>query len=238
MKNRRTPSLNVGSMADIAFLLLIFFLVSTTIESDEGITQHLPKWDADRNSPTPRQLVLDIKINGSNELLVNDERTDIAGIIASTNSFYTNSGVFENKPVNSDFPIRKWVDKNRCLQMLRNRDSEPLSSSKVEYWNDLSLACEELGAFKAFPDRAVIHISYSADTEYSRFIEVRNAVEMAMNKLRDQLAMKQAGKKFNDLNNRNEKERKLKKAIMVVYPQSISDELLTNKKVPQNGTFV
>ena len=228
----------MGSMADIAFLLLIFFLVSTTIESDEGITQNLPRWDAENNTPTPKQLVLDIKINGVNELLVNGERTDISGIISSTTTFYTNSGVFENTEIDLDYPIRKWVDQERCSKMLNDQIDKPLSTGKLEYWKDLTLACQQLGAFKAFPDRAVIHISYSTDTEYSRFIEVRNAVEVAMNQLRDQLAMEHAGKSFEDLNDQSDKERKLKKAIMVVYPQSISDDLLANKKAPKNGAFI
>ena len=42
MARREVPEINAGSMADIAFLLLIFWLVTTTIDSDEGVKRQLP----------------------------------------------------------------------------------------------------------------------------------------------------------------------------------------------------
>ena len=45
MAKRSAPEVNAGSMADIAFLLLIFFLVTTTIETDSGINRKLPPMD-------------------------------------------------------------------------------------------------------------------------------------------------------------------------------------------------
>ena len=41
-RNRETPEVNAGSMADIAFLLIIFFIITATINSDEGISRKLP----------------------------------------------------------------------------------------------------------------------------------------------------------------------------------------------------
>ena len=45
MSRRSSQEVNAGSMADIAFLLLIFFLVTTTIETDSGINRKLPPID-------------------------------------------------------------------------------------------------------------------------------------------------------------------------------------------------
>ena len=50
-KNRMNNEINAGSMADIAFLLLIFFLVTTTIGVDQGINRLLPRYE--ENPPVP-----------------------------------------------------------------------------------------------------------------------------------------------------------------------------------------
>ncbi len=67
------PKVNAGSMADIAFLLLIFFLVTTTISADKGINRKLPEIcppGVDCNTPIKERNILRISINGNDELFV------------------------------------------------------------------------------------------------------------------------------------------------------------------------
>jgi biopolymer transport protein ExbD len=77
------PEVNAGSMADIAFLLLIFFLVTATISSDEGINRKLPN-DANTSTTLHERNILRIMINNDDEIMVNqniikiDELKDIA----------------------------------------------------------------------------------------------------------------------------------------------------------------
>ena len=66
---RETPEVNGGSLADIAFLLLIFFLVTTTMDIDTGITMLLPP------EPEPGQET-DIQVNKRNVLVVLLNRSD------------------------------------------------------------------------------------------------------------------------------------------------------------------
>ncbi len=72
MAKRAIPEINAGSMADIAFLLLIFFLVTTTMDVDTGITRKLPPPALDDvdNVPVKDRNVLKVLINSQDRLLI------------------------------------------------------------------------------------------------------------------------------------------------------------------------
>ncbi len=71
---RERPAINAGSMADIAFLLLIFFLVTTTILSDKGILVKLPPWAPDQPTAEVRKRnLLPVAINSLDQLFVRGE---------------------------------------------------------------------------------------------------------------------------------------------------------------------
>lgn len=70
MASRKTPEVNAGSTADIAFLLLIFFLVTTTMDVDKGISRRLPPM------PDENQKVEDQKINKRNIVIVRINQSD------------------------------------------------------------------------------------------------------------------------------------------------------------------
>lgn len=78
-KTKGAKEIDASSMADIAFLLLIFFLVTTTIDQDKGIIHKLPAWtdippdDARINERD----VLEILVNANNQLLVEQEYIEI-----------------------------------------------------------------------------------------------------------------------------------------------------------------
>ena len=94
MARRSAPEVNAGSMADIAFLLLIFFLVTTTIETDRGISRKLPPIQ-DENVKPPiikEKNIFTVIVNRQNELLVEDKPMNIKDLRAAAIKFLDNGG--------------------------------------------------------------------------------------------------------------------------------------------------
>jgi len=93
MARRSSPEVNAGSMADIAFLLLIFFLVTTTIETDSGISRKLPPIEEDQEDVVIKQRnIFTVLLNGKDQILVEDELMDLVDIRAAAIEFLDNGG--------------------------------------------------------------------------------------------------------------------------------------------------
>ena len=93
MAKRSAPEVNAGSMADIAFLLLIFFLVTTTIEKDSGLNRKLPPMEEDVDPPIIKQRnIFTVLLNGKDQLLVEEELMEIKDLRAAAIEFLDNNG--------------------------------------------------------------------------------------------------------------------------------------------------
>lgn len=99
MSKRRVPEVNAGSMADIAFLLLIFFLVTTTIDKDKGIARLLPPNEVIDIVTVKEKNILPIFINDQEEYLVNETVTPINEISEIALNFIDNGGA----PIDHEF---------------------------------------------------------------------------------------------------------------------------------------
>jgi len=98
MARRSAPEVNAGSMADIAFLLLIFFLVTTTMEKDKGIARQLPPIQ-DKSVVPPkikkRNLFI-VLVNKNDQLLVNDNPMELKDLREKAIEFLDNGGASSN----------------------------------------------------------------------------------------------------------------------------------------------
>ena len=97
---RKAPEINAGSMADIAFLLLIFFLVTTTMDVDTGITRKLPPpvEDKEQEIDVKERNVLKVLVNSRDRLMVNGKFLDITMLKEAAKDFMA------IHPDNPDYP--------------------------------------------------------------------------------------------------------------------------------------
>jgi biopolymer transport protein ExbD len=89
----RTTELNTSSVADIAFLLLSFFLMTTVISNEKGLSLILPEWrEAEPEHYVHERNIFKIQINSQNELLVEGERTStFSGLRKDVRKFVLNN---------------------------------------------------------------------------------------------------------------------------------------------------
>lgn len=99
MARRATPEVNAGSMADIAFLLLIFFLVTTTIEKDKGIARQLPPpVEQEQDVIIKQKNLFIVNVNKNDQLLVEEELADLKDLRQLAIDFLDNGGAPAGTP--------------------------------------------------------------------------------------------------------------------------------------------
>ncbi|WP_196895900.1 ExbD/TolR family protein [Aureivirga marina] len=202
MARRENAEINAGSMADIAFLLLIFFLVTTTMDVDSGISRKLPEPQPE-NAPEPPKLkqknIFEVNINRNNDLLVEGEHMNLKDLQQAAIEFIDNGGGIGN-PVDG----KEGQPCDYC-----NGARSPESSDH--------------------PNKAVISIQSDRGTDYGMFVSVQNELGAAYTVLRDRLGEKLYNRSYSDLvkdlsNNKGNEDLKAKVDFLKkAYPQIISE---------------
>ncbi len=171
MARRENAEINAGSMADIAFLLLIFFLVTTTMDVDSGISRKLPEKSEDTPEVTIKEKnVLDITVNRTNQILI--EGTDfvqVADIKEIAMAFIDNGG-----GVSAPKDDQPGVPCDYCQGA-----KDPASSDH--------------------PSKAIISLQSDRGTTYGMYVSIQNEIESAYNELRNKLALQKYDRTYNDL---------------------------------------
>ena len=147
---RKTPGINGSSSADIAFMLLIFFLITTSMDTDKGLARRLPppvpkdqkKQDVDINK---RNLLI-VLINSNNEILCGDQFVDIKQLKDKVKEFIDNPYNDANKPekVEEDVPFfgKMMTAKKHVISLQNDRGTEYQAYISVQ--NELAKAYNEL----------------------------------------------------------------------------------------------
>lgn len=193
-KKRELQEINAGSMADIAFLLLVFFLVTTTMDTSWGLARKLPPpilEDQPDPPPIKDRNVFVVLANANDQLLVEGDLMEIGELRAAAKEFIANPSRKE------DLPEFKEVD-------------VPL-----------------LG--RTMVSKQVISLQNDNGTSYDLYIQVQNELAAAYTELRNELAQREFGMSYNEIEEQakseegSEKYKEMVDAIRDVYPQRISE---------------
>ncbi|QHI38090.1 hypothetical protein IMCC3317_34760 [Kordia antarctica] len=158
MGRRNIPEVNAGSMADIAFLLLIFFLVTTTFEVDAGINRKLPPMPPPGVIPPiiKQKNLFTVQVNKNNDLLVEEVPMELKDLREATIKFLDNGGGTnengepcnyckgERKDDSSDHP-------NKAIISVKN-------DRETEYKTFISVQNELVGAYNFLRNRESMKI--------------------------------------------------------------------------------
>ncbi len=166
---RQIKEINASSMADIAFLLLIFFLVATTMNVDTGISRILPAIPPPdqkaQDMDVKERNLLNVFVNTYDQILVARQPVDITQLKDKVKEFILNPDNSENLPDRKDTEIdmpdgSKWV--------------YPVSEGIVSLTSDRG-------------------------TGLDMYVQVQNELSRAFNEVRDMVAMQKYKRKFMEL---------------------------------------
>jgi biopolymer transport protein ExbD len=182
---RKCPDINSSSTADIAFLLLIFFLITTSMDTDRGLARRLPpppenEQQQNNEDKVKQRNVLQVFLNMYDQLMVNGEVINVSQLRDKAKEFICNKANAENLP--------------------------ELVNKEVEFFGTVQVT-----------EKHVISLQNDRSSSYQAYIDVQNELVAAYNELRDELATEKWGKKYEELDEDQQK------AIREIYPQKISE---------------
>lgn len=210
-KKRKLEEINASSMADIAFLLLVFFLVTTTMDTDWGVVRKLPP-PLDINDPDPPKFkernIFTVLVNTNDQLLVEGEWGDIATLRARAKEFIANPARKDNLPELVEVSV------GICQQEMAQAQAAG-NAEEYKKWEKKLETAKVLGSYSE--SKQVISLQNDRGTSYEMYVKVQNELAAAYRELRDELGQKKFGVGLDNLTNEQYE------AVKNVYPQRISE---------------
>jgi len=194
-KIRKVPDVNSSSMADIAFLLLIFFLVTSSMDTDSGLARRLPPPPQDEEQlsemKVQRRNLMMVLVNSMDQTMVGDEQYE------NLNQLQGKTGKQSLKDKVKEFVINP--NNSDDLPELFEEDFGP-----------------PVGKLRVTKDH-VVSLLNDNTTSYKAYLSVQNELVKAYNELREEAARRYYNKPYEELLI-DEKD-----LINKVYPQRISE---------------
>jgi len=146
---KKPPVLNAVQTADMAFILLCFFMMVTTMGSEFALIRQLPPWippDQKGEDKINQRNVLVVAINQHNNLLVNNEYMDMADLRARTKEFFNLSSVGDKFPEKEtvELPLLGPININKGAIVSLQNDRSTSYRTYIQAQNELAAAINEL----------------------------------------------------------------------------------------------
>lgn len=202
MAKREISEINAGSMADIAFLLLIFFLVTTTMDTDTGLIRRLPPPPEDipeDNDKIKQRNIFEILVNANDQLLVEGEYIQVTELREKAKEFIKSSPSFPNVG-----------DKTNAA----NPNMPEFKQEEIPVLGNMLIS------------KQIISLQNDNGTSYEMYIKVQNELVGAYNELRNEFAQNKFGKSYEELVQQSGSSDAIKekmRAVKKVFPQRISE---------------
>lgn len=166
-KPRQATEINASSMADIAFLLLIFFLVTTTIASDRGLSIRLPpKTEEEIDIKIKEKNIFKVFLNSNNQLLVEEQLMQPNEVKEAAKKFIMNNG---QDPESSESPEKAVIS----LKTDRGTDY----AIYIEVMDELKAAYNELRAeYMGLTITQYLRLENDPNAEHSKYDEAKKAI--------------------------------------------------------------
>ena len=201
MAKRELQEINAGSMADIAFLLLIFFLVATTMDVDTGLTRLLPAIPEEEEK-------VEVQVNKRNVLVVLINRND-------------------QLMVRGEFGTRVDELKDITMEFFLNPADDPTLPEKepaeVQFPPGSSPLLPPDGMWRGNISKGVISLQNDRSTTYKTYLTVQNELVAAVNQLRQDFCKLYFDRDYDDLNMNSTLDKEIAEAIRKVYKMNISE---------------
>ena len=170
-KKKKMPGLNTTSTADISFMLLIFFLITTSMDTDKGLARRLPKPpEPDQEDATmdiKARNILYVRINAAGQLWVEDE---------------------VNGP---GYPDIKEL-RPRVKEFVKNEQN-------LSKWPEKHVKNIDLLGQCVVTDKHVISVQTDRGTPYDIYFQVQNELVAAYNELRNEISKQKFGRLYESL---------------------------------------
>ena len=196
-KKRKVPGLNGSSLADISFILLIFFLITTSMDTDTGLARRLPP------PPDPNQQDDDVKVKGRNVFVV---------------SVNMNNEIMYYYGDESKRVTKFGVQPSELREIAKEFIANPENKANMPEFHPADPPIPILGAYPVTKNH-IISVQTDRSTKYEVYFQIQNELMAAYNELRDEFALMKFGKRYTDFDPESDEAL----AVRQVYPMKISE---------------